>query len=313
MHPIEVLVNFGRYALNREAHAREDADALAELERQPLTLPRGLDIEWLGVAGYRLTYEGQTLLIDPYFTRYSLADLVRRRPMLPDPAQIDRYLPGVESVAGVLAGHAHFDHAVDIPAIARRFGAPALGSTSLHKLMRLHRLGKQATAVEPYHPYELGPFRVTFIPSEHVKLLLGLAVPYPGDITCDHLEGLTGGAYRCGQTWGIHVEVAGVSLYHCGSANLVDEAIPDGLRVDYLLAGVAGRVYTGDYWRRLLRRTDPGVVVITHHDDFFQPLDTPLAFSTNVHVAGVSDEVRRVNRDLPVAALPRVQPALPTS
>ena len=61
-----------------------------------------------------------------------------------------------------------------------------------------------------------------------LKLLLGLAVPYDGDLTCEHLDALSPSAYRCGQVWGISIEVAGVRFYHQGSANLIDaDVTPD--------------------------------------------------------------------------------------
>ena len=41
--------------------SRADGQALAELERRPTGLPAGLEVEWLGVSGYRITSEGSTL------------------------------------------------------------------------------------------------------------------------------------------------------------------------------------------------------------------------------------------------------------
>ncbi len=70
-----------------------DLDALRELERRPLGLPDGLELEWLGVAGYRLTYEGVSILVDPYVSRAPLRSLLLRRPALPDPALLERYIP----------------------------------------------------------------------------------------------------------------------------------------------------------------------------------------------------------------------------
>ena len=188
-------------------------------------MPAGLEVEWLGVSGYRLSYEGQTIFIDPYLSRVPLRSLLLRRPTLPDPAALDRFVKAPGEVVGVLVGHTHFDHAVDAPAIARRFGCKAYGSDSLVTLMGLHGLAEQAVEVEPYRTYELGPFEVSFTPSVHSKLLLGLAVPYDGALTCEHLDGLSPGAYRCGQVWGISIAVAGLRLYHQGSANLIDDAI----------------------------------------------------------------------------------------
>ena len=38
------------------------------------------------------------------------------------------------------------------------------------------------------------------------------------------IDALSPGAYKCGQVWGIQIDVAGVSFYHQGSANLIDDA-----------------------------------------------------------------------------------------
>ena len=69
----------------------DDAQALRELEAVPLGLPPGLELSWLGVSGYRLTYEGVSLFIDPYVSRVPLRSLLLRRVALPDEALIDRY------------------------------------------------------------------------------------------------------------------------------------------------------------------------------------------------------------------------------
>ena len=108
-----------------------DAQALRAWERAELDLPDGLELEWLGVSGYRLTYEGISLFVDPYVSRVPLRALLLRRPAMPDEALVDRYLAAPGPVAGVLVGHTHFDHAVDAPAVARRHGAKAYGSASL--------------------------------------------------------------------------------------------------------------------------------------------------------------------------------------
>ena len=289
---------------------RHDAAALRDLEAVPLALPPGLELEWLGVSGYRMTYEGVSLFVDPYLSREPLRSLLLRRRALPDPALLDRYAgaAGSADVASVLVGHTHFDHAVDAPAIAQRFHAPAYGSESLVRLMRLHGLGGLAVEVEPYRRYELGPFVVSFTPSVHSKLILGRRVPFDGELSCDHLHGLTPGAYRCGQVWGIRIEVGGTSFYHQGSANLVDEALRRE-PVDVFLAGVAGRSVTPRYWERVLPRLDPRVVVPTHYDDFFKPLGAPLDFVRSVRLEAVPDEVRAVSRDATLAALPRTDAA----
>jgi L-ascorbate metabolism protein UlaG (beta-lactamase superfamily) len=302
--PLRHLGDLARAQLDRRAAQREGEQVLGELEGRPLALPDGLEVEWLGVSGYRISAEGKTLFVDPYLSRVPFADLLRRRSALPDPAALDRFVHAPGEVVGVLVGHTHFDHAVDAPAIARRFGCKAYGSDSLVTLMGLHGLAGQAVEVEPYRTYELGPFEVSFTPSVHSKLLLGLAVPYDGDLTCEHLDGLTPGAYRCGQVWGISIKVAGVSFYHQGSANLIDEAVRER-GVDVFLAGVAGRNFTDDYWQRIIPRLDPKVVVPTHYDNFFRPLGQRLEFVSDVRLAALPEEIGTISRDVRIAALPR--------
>jgi L-ascorbate metabolism protein UlaG (beta-lactamase superfamily) len=283
----------------------DDAQAARELERIPLDLPPGFEIRWLGVSGYRLTCEGVSIFIDPYVSRVPLRALLLRRRALPDATMLERYAGAPGAVAGILVGHTHFDHAVDAPALARRHATKAYGSASLAHLMRLHGIGEQAVEVVTHQPYELGPFVVRFVPSRHSKLLLGRKVPMDGELTCEHLDGLVPGSYRCGAVYGIRIDVAGISLYHQGSADLDEGELRDG-PVDVFLAGVAGRSVTPRYWERILPRLDPRIVVPTHYDNFFSPLGRPQDFVRRVQLAEVPREVREVAPDAQVLALPRV-------
>jgi L-ascorbate metabolism protein UlaG (beta-lactamase superfamily) len=276
----------------------DDLTALREFEHVPLGLPNGLELEWLGVAGYRLSFEGTTVLVDPYVSRVPLRSLLLRRPALPDRELIDRYVPRADAI---LVGHTHWDHAVDAPALARRDGATVYGSDSLEHLMRLH--GLHSVIVEPHRAYEIGPFVVRFVPSRHSKLLFRRKVPFDGPLSCEDLHGLHPGAYKCGDVFGIRIEVAGTSFYHQGSADLRDEEPLE--KVDVFLAGVTGRQVTPHYWRRILPRLDPRLVVPTHYDDFFAPLDRPLGLVRKVALTELPDEIAAVSSATTIAAVPR--------
>ncbi len=290
-------------------HDRQVADELNWRRRDnnkgdAPTLPEGLELQWLGTAGFRLSYAGVTLLIDPYATRVPLAKVLGRAPVSPDAAMIDRHLPRADYV---LIGHSHFDHAMDAPVIARRDGCPVYGSRSMATLMRAHGLAAQAVEVEFFKVYELGPFRVTFVPSVHSKLVLGLRIPYAGDITCEHTDGsMACSAYKCGQVYGIHVEVAGFSIYHQGSADLIDEAIRHR-GVDLFLVGISGRAFTHEYAGRILRLLQPRWVLPHHHDNFFHGLDQPMRFSFNVNLYEFTSEVAAVSREFELVTLDLLQ------
>ena len=289
------------YAATRKGHDRADKAVLADLAvgADDLGLPPGVEVRWLGVAGFAITCEGTTILIDPYVSRRPVGDLLRRKVWGSDPVLLDRHVPKADAI---LLGHTHFDHALDAPAVARRDGATVYGGTSARHLMGLHGLADQAVEVEAHQVYEIGPFEVTFVPSVHSKLVLGLKVPNGGELTCEHLDGLTSQAYCCGQVWGIHIAVAGATIYHQGSADLLDDEVRH-TDVDVFLCGVAGRQMTDGYLGRILPKLDPKTIVITHHDDFFRPLDGAQGLAFGVDVARFPDEVGAVTRDVRLVTL----------
>ncbi len=288
--------------------ARHDNDVSAwrdlDWARHGVDLPPGLELTWLGTAGFLFAYAGFALLVEPYVSRQPLRSMLARRALHADETLLERYVPRADAV---LVGHTHFDHAVDVPALARRDGCMAYGSQSLRTLMALYGLAGQCVEVEPMRTYEIGPFAVTFVESVHSKLALGLAVPAGGELTCENLDDLSSGRYRCGQVYGIHIAVAGASFYHQGSANLIDERVVHR-GVDYFLAGIAGRAFTPRYFQRILSRLQPRVVIPQHFDDFFRPLGAELGFSLNVNFGSFVEEVEQVSRDFTIRTLEPLRP-----
>lgn len=277
-----------------------DRSVLADLDaaHRDLRLPAGLRIEWLGTAGFRLEMDGTVVLIDPFLTRRSLPDTLLATAVHSDPEVVRRLVPRADAV---LVGHCHFDHAVDVPELAR-LGATVYGSSSLQHLLGCHGLADRAVCVDPGATYEVGPFTIRFVPSRHSKLLAGLAVPSGGELTCESLDGLTSSAYRCGQVHGIHLQVAGTTIYHLGSADLIEDEYTLG-PVDLLLCCIAGRSVTRDFTPRALSTFAPRTVVPHHLDDFFRPIDAPMGLSLNIDVAGFVDDVHRFDPDMELRTL----------
>lgn len=269
-------------------------------------LPAGLEVQWLGTAGFRIAYDGTAVLIDPYVSRAPLGEVARRGSLRSDATLVADLLPAADAV---LLGHTHFDHAVDTAAVALAHECPVYGSSSAQHLLGLHGRPDLAVVVEPHRPYEVGPFTVRFTPSRHSKLLLGLKVPSDGELTCDSLDHLGAGNYRCGQVWGIAIEVAGITLYHQGSADLLDDEIRDH-DVDVFLCGIAGRVYTPRFVERVIAQLSPALVVAHHHDDFFRALSAgvdDMGFSFNVNLGGFVEDMARLAPGVPVRVLDPLQ------
>jgi L-ascorbate metabolism protein UlaG (beta-lactamase superfamily) len=244
------------------------SDALGATSR-----PDGLRVRWLGTAGFEIEHAGQVLLIDPYLTRASLARCVLA-PLRPDRETIRRHAPRAHAI---VVGHTHFDHALDVPAIARSTGARVFGSRSAAALCLAQGVTPDQVEVVERDAggeaieREVGPFRMRFVPSAHSQLVLG-RVPLPGEIAdCGDVP-MRAEAYRCGAVFGVEIRVAGRTLYHLGSAEIVDAKVAVR-NVDLLLMCVAGWTSSRDLPERVGHRLGPGAVLLSHWDDFLRPID----------------------------------------
>jgi len=302
--PLRLQPDFLPFVLAPGARHRNDSSAAADTNwrNSDLALPPGLSLRWLGTAGFAISYEGTTVVTDPFLTRVPFGHVLRGRPLAIDETLAPQFVPECDAV---LMGHTHFDHALDTPAIVRHTGATVYGSQSMTHYMGLHGLADKAVTVTPHEAYEIGPFVVRFFPSVHSKLLLGLSILQGGELTCDHCEHMTHKDFNCGQVWGIHIEVAGTSLYHMGSCDLIEDEIKRP--AEWFLAGIAGRGSTPKFWERVLPKVQPRVLIPHHHDNFFLPLGDEMGFSLNVNYGSMLHEVRKVMPDLPVVSLDPLQ------
>jgi L-ascorbate metabolism protein UlaG (beta-lactamase superfamily) len=75
------------------------------------------------------------------------------------------------------------------------------------------------------------------------------------------------------------------TIYHLGSADLCDNETPSH-SIDVLLCALMGRHYTSDYLPRLINQLHPAVIVPTHFDNFFRPLDAPTTVAFGADLAG---------------------------
>lgn len=261
-------------------------------------------VRWLGTAGFEIRAGEHTILIDPYVTRAGFKQCVVR-PLEPDLAEIARITPRADAI---LVGHTHFDHALDVPAIARRTGAKVLGSRSAMNLCRAS-LVPETKLVDVESEYgqsprevEIGPFKIRFAVSAHSRLMFG-KVPFPGEIAdCDHVP-LRTEAYKCGAVFRVEIEVLGRRIVHLGSAELVERTAPPK-DIDLLLMCVAGWQSSDRFPERVARALDPKAVLLSHWDNFFSPLDSPVTALPAMGVQKLTDRLLSVARDAKIGAVP---------
>lgn len=262
---------------------------LRPIGNAPASAP--LSLTWLGTAGFVVETKTTTLLIDPYVSRAPLSRVAGRR-LVPDEAAIARWIP--KRVTAVLCGHSHFDHLMDAPQIALLRSARIVGSDSTAAFARASGVPESRIEVVPQEgrTLTLGDVEVTFVASKHGKIFLG-RVPAPGFVVGRPRIPARAWHYKMGGAFGLLLKAAGVTVYHNGSADLVDTRL-EGRRADVLVCGLAGRKGTRDYVERLTRLLSPRVVVPTHHDAFFAPLEEGLRLLPRIDIEGFFHDVRSV-------------------
>lgn len=241
----------------------------------PLAAEGGLGLTWLGVATV-LFDDGETqILIDGFFSRPALVDSLLQRPVDNDAAAINFAMDefGMRRLAAIIPLHSHFDHAMDVGAIALRSSASVLGSESTANIARGAGVPEdQIVVVENGAEYTFGEFKVRLIASRHGPIGWRGSVPLDGTIDVPLETPAPVQAMRVGKVWSVIVEHPQGTTLVQGSSGFVEDALV-GVRVDlamlctYGLSSL-GRDYAEQYWQEMVTKTGARAVAPIHFDDF---------------------------------------------
>jgi L-ascorbate metabolism protein UlaG (beta-lactamase superfamily) len=265
--------------------------------------PGAVRVTWLGVATL-LFDDGETqILVDGFFSRPSLADLVLGRPIDSDAATINHVLDKyrIRRLAAIIPAHSHFDHAMDIGAVANRTDASILGSETTANIARGAGVPEdQIVVVGDRSEYTFGQFTVTMIHQTHAPIGWGGSVPYAGTVDEPLATPAKASAWREGRSYSIVIaHPQGTTLVQ-GSAGYLEGAL-EGVQADVVMLGLQlteglGQKYTEQYWQAVVTTTGAKHVLPIHFEDFTQPFGKivllPRAIENIVDVAGWLEEIR---------------------
>lgn len=242
------------------------------------SVPDLVTVTWLGVSTL-LFDDGETqILIDGFFSRPSLTDLVLDRPIENDAAIINYALNEfrMRRLAAVIPVHSHFDHAMDVGAIANRTSASIIGSASTAEIARGAGVPEdQITLAAENQVYEFGRFEVTLLPARHAPIGWRGSVPLAGAIDAPLIPPQPVSAWREGGSYTVLIShPEGTAIVH-GSAGLLDGALRD-VSADVVILGVfgldsLGKDYAEKYWQSLVTATGARSVYPVHFDDYTRP------------------------------------------
>ena len=251
-------------------------------------------VRWTGAAGLELTFGERVYLVNPYHSRLGKLTLLTRA-LRPRTRAVAAYADRLQGrIAAIVAGHSHFDHVLDVPALAGRAEGPIVGSRSLETLLELSGLPGRVTACRGGERVELpGGAAVTLLPSRHGLVAFGRD-PYPGEIPRDATLPLKTAQYGHGDVFSLRLEIAGRTFLILDTANFIDESLA-GESCDVLVACVFGWTKTPDFHERLFRAVTAETVVPYHFDDFTRPWSFDLTAPPLplLHMDGFLDGLRR--------------------
>ena len=131
----------------------------------------GVRITYLGTNGYLLESRDTVLLIDPYFSRQSLARTALKLEPVRETNLIDQWTREHPNIDAVLVTHGHIDHLYDVPPILRATGAKLIASaTSVQLAQSAGVPAKQTRSVKAGATIRVNGAVIRILPAAHDRV-----------------------------------------------------------------------------------------------------------------------------------------------
>ena len=240
--------------------------------------PGAVTVTWFGVTTL-LFDDGETqILVDGFISRPSLLDTLLGHAVTNDAPMINYVLNeyGIRRLAAIVPVHSHFDHAMDVGAIANRSSASIVGSETTANIARGVGVPEdQIVVVTGGAEYTFGRFTVQLIPSVHAPVGLRGSIPLPGTVDEPLTLPAPITAWREGGSYSVVIAHPQGTTIVQGSAGFKEGAL-DSVEADVVMLGVGlleglGRDYAEAYWLSLVTATGAKRVFPVHFDDYTQP------------------------------------------
>lgn len=247
-------------------------------------LGQQLNLKYLGVAGWEISNDSLTILIDPYISRVKLKGNPRfygkgdSRPVIngddvyeSDSVAINRVIKKADYI---LVHHSHTDHLADVPYIAKKTGAVVIGTETTSTILRAYGIPqKQLITVKGGEDYQFDNFSIRIVPSIHSAL--GDKRYFQSETYTDATElkaPLKVEEFIEGGSLMFFLRMNSHKILTSGSMNFIEREV-DGLKPDILMPGInLSRLEIYKYTERLLTLTGfPETIIPVHWDNFRIP------------------------------------------
>jgi len=220
-----------------------------------------LSIRWLGTGGFEIKTSSETILVDPYLSRFSIKQIIFQR-LVSDTARINQMIFICDHI---LVTHSHFDHISDVPAIAKLTGAHVLSpEIGCEILLRLGVKQERIEKIEDFKRITLGQVKVLPIPGKHLtvsnKLKEPLWLPKKGRYPMRSLN------YPMDKNFSFLMDFLDISILNWTSEDISHLPHADVL----LIKPQTDTVY------QAVSQIKPGLIIPIHWDAFWKKKEKPM-------------------------------------
>lgn len=253
-----------------------------------------VNVCWTGAAGLEFDFKGQTILVDPYYTRISLLNIFFGK-VHPNLRLIKKIKEKKDDITAIIAGHTHFDHAMDIPGFAADSNCKVIGSESLDMLMTLSNMKGRTTVCKGNETIQISnDASVEMVPSVHGLVAFG-RVPFQGEISAVKKLPINASDYRVGNIFAPKIDIMGTTFLHLGSAGFIESEL-ENKKCDVVFLCVPGWKKIKHYPERIIELVKPDVVVLFHYDAFYKPCKKK---TPELMFLGVNDMIKKIKNTSP--------------
>lgn len=264
-----------------------DLSAYDSLQRIPGPIPdSALSVQFAGISTLLISDGTSNILTDGFFTRPSIFKILFGK-IEPDTSDIRWALNrlGADKLDGVFVLHAHFDHAMDAPEVARLTNATLYGSSSTAQIGKGWGLSEtQIQIYENKQAIQIGAFRITPILTEHYvfpnEALKKRALEGSQEITEPLVPPVGAFDYKMGGAYSLYIEHPKGNLLIHGSAGFSQDVFAD-IRPEVVFLGIGGlakqtKSYQNQYFEELLDKTLVKHMYPIHYDAFAGSIRLPM-------------------------------------
>ncbi|MAF76774.1 MAG: hypothetical protein CME60_01340 [Halobacteriovoraceae bacterium] len=236
-----------------------------------------LTIQWFGTTCLAITYKKQTILLDPFFNRPSLLQILSPFSYQPNPQVVDQWLitlPEESKLEAILTSHSHYDHILDAPYLLEKTQAHFYGSeTAIHIIHSPQINSERLHRIDYKKKFTRGDFKITPFAGEHPPHIFNY-IWANGKRDKPLKKPAPLYQYKMGKVYNFLIETPeGTVLFHPSA--YPSKQITDVLKhkkIDILVLGIANRRSSLELIENVVKPSKAQFLITGHHDDLFEKM-----------------------------------------